>query len=98
MDCCGVMGGMARRSRIDGPGALKYIVIRGMERRAIFNDTKDYRDFLAGPSHVLRGTTISCYAWVVERGGSSWSERLERTRRPSRYREMAWRLGTPVKD
>ena len=60
--------GMARRSRVDGPGALKHIVIRGMERGAIFNHTKDCRDFLARPRHVLRDTSISCYAWVVKAG------------------------------
>ena len=36
---------MSRRARIDAPGALHHIVIRGIERKAIFKDDTDREDF-----------------------------------------------------
>ena len=31
---------MPRQSRIDAPGALHHVIIRGIERKAIFKDTR----------------------------------------------------------
>ena len=36
---------MPRRARIDAPGALHHIVIRGIESKAIFKDDTDREDF-----------------------------------------------------
>jgi len=33
---------MPRKARIDAPGALHHIVIRGIERKPIFKDSLDY--------------------------------------------------------
>jgi hypothetical protein len=33
---------MARKSRIDAPGALHHVIVRGIERRPIFADRQDY--------------------------------------------------------
>ena len=35
-----------RRARIDAPGAFHHIVIRGIERKAIFKDDTDREDFI----------------------------------------------------
>jgi len=37
---------MARQARIDAPGALHHIIIRGIERKAIFRDDRDRERFL----------------------------------------------------
>jgi len=37
---------MPRKARIDAPGALQHIVIRGIERKAIFKDDFDRDNFL----------------------------------------------------
>lgn len=37
---------MPRQSRIDAPGALHNIVIRGIERKAIYKDDTDLVDFI----------------------------------------------------
>jgi DNA-binding transcriptional regulator YdaS (Cro superfamily) len=37
---------MPRQSRIDVPGALHHIIVRGIERRKIFNDDQDRNNFL----------------------------------------------------
>jgi len=35
---------MARRSRIDTPGAVRNVIIRRIERRAVFKRAKDLED------------------------------------------------------
>ena len=37
---------MPRRSRIDAPGALHHIIVRGIERKRIFKDDADRDNFL----------------------------------------------------
>ena len=56
---------MPRQARIDAPGALHHIIIRGIERRAIFRDDKDREDFLERLSGLLEETTTPCYAWAL---------------------------------
>jgi hypothetical protein len=45
---------MARKSRIDAPGALHHIIVRGIERRSIFVDAQDYQNFLERSGHILK--------------------------------------------
>ncbi len=56
---------MPRRSRIDAPGALHHIVVRGIERRNIFRDDTDRNKFLKRLEAVVRETKISCLAWSL---------------------------------
>ncbi|MFZ0611265.1 MAG: hypothetical protein WAM73_03420 [Desulfobacterales bacterium] len=44
---------MARKSRIDAPGALHHIIIRGIDRRSIFTDARDYQNFLERLGNIL---------------------------------------------
>jgi putative transposase len=37
---------MTRLARLDAPGALHHIIIRGIERQAIFKDDFDREDFI----------------------------------------------------
>jgi hypothetical protein len=37
---------MPRKARIDAPGALHHIIVRGIEKKAIFRDVVDRKDFL----------------------------------------------------
>jgi len=55
---------MPRLARLDAPGVLHHIMIRGIERRKIFRNDKDREDFLDRLSTLLPKTEISCYAWV----------------------------------
>ena len=45
---------MARKSRIDAPGALHHIIVRGFERQSIFVDAQDYENFLIRLGNILR--------------------------------------------
>ena len=56
---------MPRKSRIDAPGALHHIVLRGIERKAIFKDDLDYQNFLKRLGKVLTETSTSCHAWAL---------------------------------
>jgi hypothetical protein len=37
---------MPRKARIDAPGALHRIIVRGIERRRIFSDDQDRNNFI----------------------------------------------------
>ena len=56
---------MPRNARIDAPGALHHIVIRGIERKAIFEDDDDREDFIDRLSGLLQETATPCYAWAL---------------------------------
>ena len=38
---------MPRRARLDAPGTLHHIIVRGIERRQIVDDDRDRRDFVS---------------------------------------------------
>ena len=56
---------MPRRSRIDAPGALHHVMVRGIDRKEIFTDKKDYSAFLNRLGDLLIETRTSCYAWAL---------------------------------
>jgi putative transposase len=56
---------MPRQSRLDTPGALHHIIARGNERRKIFEDKKDCKEFLIRLGDILSGTETICYAWTI---------------------------------
>ena len=56
---------MPRKSRIDAPGALQHIIIRGIERRPVFKHHKDYRDFRTRLGNIVVQTQASCFAWPL---------------------------------
>ena len=56
---------MPRLARLDAPGVLHHIMIRGIERRKIFRDSKDRDDFVERLSIILPESNTSCYAWAL---------------------------------
>jgi hypothetical protein len=56
---------MARKSRLDAPGALHHIIVRGIERRSIFFDGRDYQNFLERLGHFLTASATRCHAWAL---------------------------------
>jgi putative transposase len=55
---------MPRTARLDTPGLLHHIMIRGIERRHIFMDDVDREDFIGRLSRLLPETLTQCYAWA----------------------------------
>jgi REP element-mobilizing transposase RayT len=56
---------MPRKARIDAPGALHHIIIRGIERRRIFSDKKDRDNFVDRLGDILAVTKTFCYSWAL---------------------------------
>ncbi len=56
---------MPRLARLDAPGVLHHIIIRGIERRKIFRDDQDKDNFTDRLSILLPDTKTSCYAWAL---------------------------------
>jgi putative transposase len=55
---------MPRVARLDTPGLLHHVMIRGIERRRIFNDNEDRENLIERLSILLPKTKTQCYAWV----------------------------------
>ena len=56
---------MPRQARIDIPGLLQHVIVRGLERNKIFLDDDDRQDFITRLTHVLEATQTICYAWAM---------------------------------
>jgi REP element-mobilizing transposase RayT len=56
---------MPRKSRIDAPGALQHIIIRGIEKKKIFLDHLDRENFIKRFGSILTETSTPCFAWVL---------------------------------
>ncbi len=55
---------MPRTARLDAPGVLHHVMIRGIERRKIFRSNKDSEDFIERLADLCPGTHTTCYAWA----------------------------------
>jgi putative transposase len=56
---------MPRVARIDIPGLLHHVIVRGIERRDIFMDDADRHSFVERLSSLLEKTEMRCYAWAL---------------------------------
>jgi putative transposase len=56
---------MPRQARLDIPGALHHIMVRGINRSAIFNDEQDKLRFLDRLSQNISEGHCFIYAWVL---------------------------------
>lgn len=56
---------MPRHARLDAPGILHHVIIRGIEGRKIFKDDRDRNNFIERLETLLPETHITCYAWAL---------------------------------
>ena len=56
---------MPRKSRIDAPGALHHLIVRGIERRKVFDDDSDRDNFIDRLEHIVTDTKTACHAWAL---------------------------------
>lgn len=56
---------MPRLARLDAPGVLHHVIIRGIERRRIFRDNTDRDRFVERLAKLLPETQTACYSWAV---------------------------------
>jgi putative transposase len=55
---------MPRTARLDAPGVLHHVMIRGIEGRKIFRNNKDREDFIERLAKLCPEMGINCYAWA----------------------------------
>ncbi len=56
---------MARKARIDAPGAVHHIIIRGIEHKKIFLNDEDRENFVGRLGKIIADTKTDCFAWVL---------------------------------
>jgi REP element-mobilizing transposase RayT len=54
---------MPRQARLDTPGTLHHVVMRGIERREIVSDNTDRQNFVSRMGTIAKDTGTSIYAW-----------------------------------
>ena len=55
---------MPRTARLDAPGVLHHVMIRGIEGRKIFRNNKDRQDFVKRLEDLCPEMQVKCYAWA----------------------------------
>lgn len=56
---------MPRQARLDIPGLLQHVIVRGIERRNIFRDNTDRKAFVERFDNLLQETATDCFAWAL---------------------------------
>lgn len=56
---------MPRKARLDAPGALHHIIVRGIEQCKIFTDDADRCNFLDRLGDILVDTKTPCFGWAL---------------------------------
>ncbi len=56
---------MPRQPRLDAPETLHHVMVRGLERRAIFKDDADRDDFLVRLAALAEAGAWTVYAWAL---------------------------------
>ncbi len=56
---------MPRQARLDAPGILQHVILRGIEKGLIFQDEKDRRNFIASMEDLAEETGTKIYAWTL---------------------------------
>lgn len=56
---------MPRGARLDAPGTLHHVMLRGIERGNIVYDDEDREDFLGRMGKTAQATATSVYAWAL---------------------------------
>lgn len=56
---------MPRQARLDAPGTLHHVIIRGIEKKKIVSYDQDRQDFVARVGTIALETGTSVYAWAL---------------------------------
>ena len=56
---------MPRGPRLDAPGTLHHVIVRGIERRKIVDIDKDREDFVTRMGSIALDTERTIYAWAL---------------------------------
>ena len=56
---------MPRQARLDAPGTLHHVIIRGIEKKQIVDDAKDKREFIFRMGDLSTEEKTIIYAWTL---------------------------------
>ncbi len=56
---------MPRGPRLDAPGCLHHVIVRGIEKRKIFENDQDREDFIKRLGQVVKEEKATCFAWSL---------------------------------
>ncbi|MBI4573792.1 MAG: transposase [candidate division NC10 bacterium] len=56
---------MPRGPRLDAPGVLHHVMVRGIERRPLFRDDRDRDDFVDRLAHLAEAGALTIHAWAL---------------------------------
>jgi REP element-mobilizing transposase RayT len=56
---------MPRGPRLDAPGVLHHVMVRGIEGRSIFRDDRDREDLLTRLAGLVETSGLTVYAWAL---------------------------------
>lgn len=56
---------MPRQARLDTPGTLHHVIVRGIEQRKIISDDSDRLDFVTRMGTIAKETETVVYAWAL---------------------------------
>jgi REP element-mobilizing transposase RayT len=56
---------MPRGPRLDAPGILHHVMVRGIERRRIFQNETDREDFVTRLAALAEVEALAVYAWAL---------------------------------
>ena len=56
---------MPRQARLDAPETLHHVMVRGIERTAIFRDDADRADFVGRLATLAERGALTVYAWAL---------------------------------
>ena len=56
---------MPRGPRLDSPGTLHHVIVRGIKGKEIVKDNKDRKDFLTRIGDIALETDTAIYAWAL---------------------------------
>jgi REP element-mobilizing transposase RayT len=56
---------MPRQARLDAPGTLHHVIVRGIEKRRIVDDDRDRENFVTRLGELCLETQTAIYAWAL---------------------------------
>jgi putative transposase len=56
---------MPRQARLDAPGTLHHVIVRGIEKRRIVDDRADRESFVSRMGQIASEAETAIYAWAL---------------------------------
>jgi hypothetical protein len=65
---------MPRQAKLDAPGTLHHVMIRGIEGKSVFRDIQDRKEFVTRLGNLTKETGTRVLAWSLLRNQDIWGQ------------------------